>query len=81
MQCGTPVISSNTTSLPEVVGEAGILLDPHDQDAWCAAMLRVLREQDLAAALRQKSLARAKLFSWQRFIDETLKGYRQSLGG
>lgn len=81
MQCGTPVISSNTTSLPEVVGEAGILLDPHDQDAWCATMLRVLRDKDLAAALRQKSLARAKLFSWQRFIDETLKGYRKSLHG
>jgi len=81
MQCGLPVISSNTTSMPEVVGDAGILLDPHDQDAWCAAMLRVLRDTNLAALLRQKSLARAKLFSWQRFIDETLNGYRQSLGG
>jgi glycosyltransferase involved in cell wall biosynthesis len=65
--------------MPEVIGEAGILLDPHDQDAWCAAMLRVLRDKHLAAELRQKSLARAKLFSWQRFIDETLNGYRQSL--
>ncbi len=79
MQCGLPVISSNTTSLPEVVGEAGLLLDPHDQDAWCAAMLRVLRDKNLAAGLRQKSLARAKLFSWSRFIDETLRGYRASL--
>jgi glycosyltransferase involved in cell wall biosynthesis len=81
MQCGLPVISSNTTSMPEVIGDAGLLLDPHDQDAWCAAMLRVLRDKDLAAGLRQKSLARAKLFSWQRFIDETLNGYCKSLGG
>jgi glycosyltransferase involved in cell wall biosynthesis len=81
MQCGLPVISSNTTSMPEVIGDAGILLNPHDQDAWCAAMLRVLRDKDLAAGLRQKSLARAKLFSWQRFIEETLNGYRKSLGG
>ena len=79
MQCGLPVIAANTTSLPEVVGDAGILLDPHDRDAWCAAMLRLLREPDLAAQLRQKSLARAKLFSWSRFIEATLNGYRQSL--
>ena len=79
MQCGLPVISSNTTSMPEVIGDAGVLLDPHDKDAWCAAMLRVLRDKDFVAGLRQKSKARAKLFSWQRFIDETLRGYRTSL--
>lgn len=79
MQCGLPVISSNTTSMPEVIGDAGILLDPHDKDAWCAAMLRVLRDKDLVVELRQKSRTRAKLFSWQRFIDETLRGYHTSL--
>lgn len=79
MQCGLPVISSNTTSLPEVIGDAGILLDPYDKDAWCAAMLRVLRDKELAVGLRQKSKARAKLFSWQRFIDETLRGYQKSM--
>jgi glycosyltransferase involved in cell wall biosynthesis len=40
MQCGLPVISSNTASMPKVIGDADILLDPHDQDAWRAAMLR-----------------------------------------
>ena len=79
MQCGTPVIASNTTSIPEVVGDAGLLLPPTEPDAWCQAMLQISRQETLRAELRQKSLERCKLFSWQRFIDETLRGYRQSL--
>jgi glycosyltransferase involved in cell wall biosynthesis len=79
MQCGTPVISSNTTSMPEVIGDAGLLLPPTDHDGWCQAMLRIIREPGLRAELAHRSLARAKLFSWQRFIDETLNGYRKSL--
>jgi glycosyltransferase involved in cell wall biosynthesis len=79
MQCGTPVIASNTTSIPEVVGDAGILLSPTEQDAWCQAMLRLCRETKLRGKLREKSLLRSKLFSWDRFITETLRGYRTSL--
>jgi len=79
MQCGLPVISSNTTSMPEVVGDAGMLLDPRDKAAWCAAMKQILRDAKLASEFRKKSIARAKLFSWERFIAETLRGYRQSL--
>ncbi len=79
MQCGTPVIASNTTSIPEVVGDAGILLPPTEQDAWCQAMLQISRQETLRAELRQKSLERCKLFSWQRFTEATLRGYRKSL--
>ena len=79
MQCGTPVIASNTTSTPEVVGDAGILLPPTDRDAWCQAMLNLSRQSSLRAELREKSLQRSKLFSWQRFMDETLRGYKISL--
>jgi glycosyltransferase involved in cell wall biosynthesis len=79
MQCGTPVIASNTTSIPEVVGDAGILLPPTDESAWCQAILDLDRNESLRGVLRQKSLERCKLFSWQRFIDETLRGYRFSL--
>jgi glycosyltransferase involved in cell wall biosynthesis len=79
MQCGVPVIASNTTSIPEVVGEAGLLLPPTEVDGWCQAMLKIVRETNLRSELAQKSLARAKLFSWQRFIDETLRGYAVSL--
>lgn len=79
MQCGTPVIASNTTSIPEVVGDAGILLPPTEPDAWCQAMLQISRTETLRARLRQKSLARCKLFSWGKFTEETLRGYRKSL--
>jgi glycosyltransferase involved in cell wall biosynthesis len=79
MQCGTPVIASNTTSIPEVVGDAGILLPPTEQDVWCQAMLRISRDAGLRQELRQKSLSRARLFSWQRFIDEILRGYQNSM--
>ncbi len=79
MQCGVPVIASNTTSMPEVVGDAGLLLSPTDQDAWCQAMLSVVQSTGLRAELAGRSVARAKLFTWRRFIEATLHGYRQSL--
>jgi glycosyltransferase involved in cell wall biosynthesis len=79
MQCGVPVIASNTTSIPEVVGDAGVLLSPTDRDGWCQAMLKISLDANLRAELARRSLVRAKLFSWQRFIDETLRGYRTSL--
>lgn len=79
MCCGVPVVGSNTTSIPEVVGEAGSLLPPLDKDLWCDAMLRMSSDEALRAELSQRSLARASLFSWERFIDATLHGYRASL--
>ncbi len=79
MQCGTPVVASNTTSIPEVVGDAGILLPPKDLDAWCHAMLQLSRQPALRESLSEKSLRRAKLFSWQKFMEQTLRGYRASL--
>ena len=79
MQCGTPVVASNTTSIPEVVGDAGILLPPKDADAWCQAMLQLARQPALRETLSQRSLQRAKLFSWQSFIAQTLRGYEASL--
>jgi glycosyltransferase involved in cell wall biosynthesis len=79
MQCGVPVIASNTTSIPEVVGTAGLLLPPTDRDEWCQTMVKIARDAKLRSELAQRSLLRAKLFSWQRFIDETLRGYRASL--
>ena len=79
MQCGTPVIASNATAIPEVVGDAGILLPPTDKEAWCQAMLQLARQSNLRAELRKKSLARAALFTWERFIQQTLYGYKSSL--
>jgi glycosyltransferase involved in cell wall biosynthesis len=80
MACGTPVIASNTSSLPEVLGEAGILLDPDDVGAWAQAMERVLVDEPLARQMRHKGLRQAGKFSWQRTAQHTAAVYRQVLG-
>jgi glycosyltransferase involved in cell wall biosynthesis len=65
MACGTPVITSNTSSMPEVVGDAALLVDPADTAAMAAAMARLFADDQLAADLRARGLSRAKLFSWE----------------
>jgi glycosyltransferase involved in cell wall biosynthesis len=75
MQCGTPVICSNAASLPEVVGDAGLLLAPADHDAWCNAILRVARDAQLQQDLRCRSLERASHFSWDITTDLTVSAY------
>jgi glycosyltransferase involved in cell wall biosynthesis len=64
--CGTPVVTSNTSSLPEVVGDAALVIDPLDVDALADAMTRLFTDDRLADDLRQRGLARAALFSWER---------------
>lgn len=79
MQCGTPVIASNTSSMPEVVGDAGILVDPRDGDALCQAMLDLCRDAPMRARLSERSLARAARFTWERSTREALAAYRAAL--
>ncbi len=81
MQCGLPVIASNTSSLPEVIGDAGILLDPLGQDEICQAMLTVLENKDLRHAYVKKGLARAADFSWYRCAEQTAAGYQKAWNG
>lgn len=66
MACGTPVITSNLSSLPEVTGDAALLIDPYRVDELAQAMLALVRESGLQDKLRLAGLARATLFSWQR---------------
>ncbi len=66
MACGTPVVTSTSSSLPEVAGEAAILVDPYDPAAIAAAMRRVLDNRALADDLRARGLARARQFSWEQ---------------
>jgi glycosyltransferase involved in cell wall biosynthesis len=80
MQCGVPVITSNTSSLPEVVGDAGILLDPNDADGLSQAMLEVCSRPALRESMSAKSLERARQFSWERCTRKTLAAYRTALG-
>jgi glycosyltransferase involved in cell wall biosynthesis len=79
MACGTPVVVSNRASLPEVVGEAGLLVDPDRPEALSAALARVLSDHTLRASLSQRGMIRANAFSWARAADETLAVYRQVL--
>jgi glycosyltransferase involved in cell wall biosynthesis len=78
MSCGTPVVVSNATSLPEVVGEAGVLVDPYSVADIAAGIHRVLADRGLRVAMRYKSLAQAKTFSWERTARLTLAAYEET---
>ena len=80
MQCGTPVVTSNTSSLPEVVGDAAIAVDPTSVEDLAAAMGQVLSDEGLKASLSEKGLARAKEFSWSRTADVILNAMAAELG-
>jgi glycosyltransferase involved in cell wall biosynthesis len=80
MACGAPVVCSNSSSLPEVAGDAALRVDPADTDAITAALRRVVADADLAAELARRGVAQATRFSWQRAAAETLAVYRQLIG-
>jgi len=73
MACGAPVVCSDTSSLPEVAGDAAILVPPTDTDALAAALNRVLTDADLRADLSRRGMERARLFTWRRCAEEILK--------
>ncbi len=73
MACGTPVVASTTSSVPEVVGDAGMLLDPLDGPAWSAAIARLLDDAELCAELRRRGLARVQQFTWERAARQWLQ--------
>jgi glycosyltransferase involved in cell wall biosynthesis len=75
MACGAPVVTSNTSSLPEVVGDAALLVDPRDVGAIEAALVQVKEDPVLREALRAKGLQRAKQFSWDVTARRTLEVY------
>lgn len=79
MQCGTPVICSNQASLPEVVGDYGICIDPYDVDLLCSNMLKVLKSSALQNELKIKSQKRAKFFSWEKNLQETIAVYKKAV--
>jgi glycosyltransferase involved in cell wall biosynthesis len=80
MASGTPVVTSNLSSLPEVTGDAAVLVDPYDVDSIEHGIRRVLDDPALADDLRRKGLQRAREFSWARSVEETLRVYRD-VGG
>lgn len=79
MACGAPVISSRSSSLPEVVGDAGVLVDPLNVDALAESLRRVLEDWAFADALAQQGVRRAAGFSWKKTAAETIAVYRRAL--
>jgi glycosyltransferase involved in cell wall biosynthesis len=77
MACGAPVVASNASSLPEVIGDAGILTPPEDAEALAEAIRRVLESTELQEDLRQRGKLRAAQFSWDETARRTLKVYEQ----
>ena len=74
------MVTSNLSSLPEIAGDAAILVDPYDVDSIVDGMRRVLSDPALAAELRRKGIERAREFSWERSVAKTRQVYQQ-IGG
>lgn len=80
MACGTPVVTSNTSSLPEVVGEAALLVDPYDEQSLAAALLQITNDQPLRARLQENGIEQAQKFTWRAAAEKTLQLYREAHG-
>jgi glycosyltransferase involved in cell wall biosynthesis len=80
MASGTPVVTSNLSSLPEVAGDAALLVDPYDPDAIADGIYRVLTDDALRRAMHVKGIARARQFSWEQSVRRVHDIYQQVLG-
>ena len=79
MACGTPVIVSDASSLPEVAGQAGLCIAPHDAAAWTAALRRAWEDEQWRCQARQRSMAEAARYSWAQTAQAVVESYRQAL--
>jgi alpha-1,3-rhamnosyl/mannosyltransferase len=80
MSCGLPVITSNCSAMPEVAGDAAVLVDPRNVSEIAEAMRRVAKDEPFAADLQRRGRARAKQFTWARCAAQTWDVYREALG-
>jgi len=78
MASGTPVVTSNISSLPEVAGDAAVLVDPHFPQAIADGIYTVLTDESVRRTLRQKGLVRAAQFSWEQSVRRVLDIYRDA---
>ncbi len=81
MACGTPVVTTNTASIPELAGGAAFQLDPTDTKHMAAAILRLCTEEDSNDDLAERGFDQVKKFSWQKTAKETVQAYRDAVGG
>jgi alpha-1,3-rhamnosyl/mannosyltransferase len=80
MACGTPVVTSDVSSMPEITGDAALLIDPNDEGALANALIEVVNNDRLRAALREKGIAQAKKFTWGDAAEKTLRLYQEAYG-
>ena len=80
MACGCPVITSNTSSLPEVAGDAALMVDPYDVDGLAKAIAEVLTNDELRKEMIERGLAHAQKFSWEKAVKQTLEVYEKVAG-
>lgn len=78
MNCGIPVVSSNASSLPEVIGPQGILLDPNDKKVWVANILKLISDQSYYQKMSDYYLRQAKNFSWEKCAQKTIEVYSKA---
>jgi len=81
MACGTPVVTSNRSALPEVVGDAGLLVDPYDTAAICGGLADLLEHQDRRDELARRGLDRARRFTWGQVAEQTVRVYGSVVRG
>jgi glycosyltransferase involved in cell wall biosynthesis len=79
MACGTPVVTSNVSALPEVAGDAGILVNPYSTETICAALAELLESAARRDELSRRGLERARRFTWRQVADQTVRVYKQIL--
>jgi len=80
MACGTPVIASSRSALPELVADAGLLVDPENVEVLSQAMARIMSDPDLRQELGRRGVERSRQFSWAETARRTLKVYREAVG-
>jgi len=78
MACGAPVLAANRTSLPEVIGDAGLLIEP-DLDAWTSALNELANDQSRLNDLSRRGIERSAAFSWRRTAEQTVAAYHEAI--
>ena len=79
MACGVPVITSNTSSMPEIAGDAASIIDPYNHQEITKTMISLMNDQQLRSSLIEKGIERAAQFTWKKMAEEVLHIYEETI--